>query len=142
MTCRDASVHVALRASPLDAASITEIVRRADCGAIVTFEGTVRTPDRGRDVEALDYEAYEERALAQLQAHAESVIAEHGVHAVAVEHRTGRVAPTEPAIVLGVAGSHRTETFAAAADLMERIKADVAIWKQEVSAAGSEWIEP
>lgn len=135
-------VHVALRDEPLDASAITDRVRRRDCGAVVTFEGTVRTPDRGREVLRLDYEAFPERALRQLEELAREVIASHGASAVAVEHRTGTVLPAEPAIVVSVAAPHRAEAFGAAVELMDLIKAEVAIWKQEFDAAGGEWIAP
>src|SRR5579859_5704143 len=48
--------HVRITAEPIDAARVTDLVRRPGAGAIVTFEGTVR------DVEFLDYESYREMA--------------------------------------------------------------------------------
>lgn len=134
-------VHVALRAEPLEPAAITERVRRPDCGAIVTFEGTVRTPDRGREVLRLQYEAYHDRAIRQLDQIAREVMDARGARAVAIEHRTGTVEAARPAIVVSVAAPHRAEAFGVATELMDRIKAEVAIWKQEFDRTGGTWIE-
>src|SRR5260370_20816630 len=43
---------------PIDYSALTERVRTNDCGAIVTFLGTVRELTGGRVTVALDYEAY------------------------------------------------------------------------------------
>ena len=61
------------------------------------------------------------------------------VVAVAALHRTGKVALGEEAVVVAVSSPHRAEAFAAAAHLIDRLKATVPIWKQEVSTAGRRW---
>src|SRR5437660_1387923 len=49
---------IQLISGPIDHAALTEQVRRDDCGAVVTFLGTVRDLTDGRVTVALDYEAY------------------------------------------------------------------------------------
>jgi molybdopterin synthase catalytic subunit len=70
---------------PLDLATVAAAVRDTRAGAVVCFEGVTR------DVEALDYEAYAEMAAEKLETIAREVAAEHGLCAVAVVHRVGRV---------------------------------------------------
>ena len=56
-----------LSAQPLDIVGLIRQIWRDDCGAVVTFEGTTRSPSDGKVVRMLEYEAYEERAAAQLR---------------------------------------------------------------------------
>ncbi len=131
-----------LQGEPLDVRALVDRIRRPDCGGLVVFEGTARTPNEGRDVRYLEYEAYEERAAAQLDAFARETAARHGCGGVVAVHRVGRVDPAEPSVVVACAAGHRPEAFAAARELIDRIKAEAYIWKKEVFADGAAWVEP
>ena len=126
--------HVRVTAEPIDAARVTDLIRRPGAGAIVTFEGTVR------DVEFLDYEAYREMAEEMMAEIAGDCIERHGLEAAAVEHRVGRVALGEPGVVVAVAAGHRAEAFAGAREMIDRIKAQAPIWKQELDGGGARWV--
>jgi molybdopterin synthase catalytic subunit len=125
-------VFAAITDEPLDASVLADRVRRPDCGAVVTFEGVTRSPNAGRDVLRLEYEAFESRAVAQLEAIGTEVAAAHGAAAAAIVHRTGSVAPGEPSVVVVVAAGHRGPAFTAAAEILDRLKTEAAIWKREV----------
>ena len=131
-----AGPHVRVTDEPLVAAAVTGLVRRTSAGAIVTFEGTVR------DVEFLHYEAYREMAEQAMAAIAAECIERHGLHAAAAEHRIGRVALGEPGVVVAVAAAHREEAFAGARELIDRIKAQAPIWKQEIDDGVARWVVP
>ena len=126
--------HVRVTAEPLDPARVTDLVRRPAAGAIVTFEGTVR------DVEFLDYEAYREMAEQEMARIAGECVERHGLEAAAAEHRVGRVALGEPGVVVAVAAGHRDAAFAGARELIDRIKAEAPIWKQEVERGEARWV--
>lgn len=130
-----------ISSEPLDCAALVDSVRRSDCGAIVTFEGTVRSPNHGHDVDALDYEAWEERVPAQIQRIADEVASRHGLRAALAIHRVGRVAVGEPAVVVVAAAVHRGAAFAGAEELINRVKDEAWIWKKEIRAGGEVWIE-
>jgi len=117
--------HVRVSDDPLDAAAITALVRRPGAGAVVTFEGTTR------DVDHLDYEAYREMAEEQMAAIVAAAVERHGLEAAAAEHRVGRVALGEPAVVVAASAAHRGEAFAGAREIIDAIKAQAAIWKRE-----------
>jgi molybdopterin synthase catalytic subunit len=137
---KDPTIVTALRAEPLDVAALIRQIWRADCGAVVTFEGTTRSPNEGREVKVLEYEAYEGRAEKQLRALAGEAAATFGLGGVVAVHRTGVVPIGEPSVVVSVAAAHRTEAFEGARWLIDRIKADVAIWKKEIFADGEAWV--
>ncbi|HEX9775325.1 MAG TPA: molybdenum cofactor biosynthesis protein MoaE [Actinomycetota bacterium] len=129
-----------LRAEPLDAAALVARIRRADCGAVVTFEGTTRSPDDGRVVDRLSYEAWEARAEAQLRALAEEAVARWKLGGAVAVHCTGDVPPGEPSVVVAAAAAHRSEAFEAARWLIDALKETVAIWKKEITPAGERWV--
>src|SRR4051812_1771543 len=115
-------------AEPLDVAALSAAVRDPRAGAVVLFEGVTR------EVPQLDYEAYEEMALERLRAIGEEEAARHGLCAVALEHRTGRVALGEPSVIVAASAPHRAEAFAGARALIDRVKAEAPIWKRELDA--------
>lgn len=126
--------HVRVSEEPIVAAFVTDLVRSRGAGAIVTFEGTVR------DVDYLEYEAYREMAEERIAAIVTECIARHGLQAAAAEHRVGRVALGEPGVVVAVAAAHREAAFAGARELIDRIKAQAPIWKQELERGEAHWV--
>jgi molybdopterin synthase catalytic subunit len=129
-----AGPHVRVSDEPLDAARITDLVRRPGAGAVVTFEGTVR------DVDFLDYEAYREMAEERMAAIVAECIERHGLEAAAAEHRVGRVALGEPGVVVAAAAAHREEAFAGAREIIDTIKAQTPIWKRELKGSEARWV--
>lgn len=111
-----------------------------DRGALVTFEGRVRDHARGREVVALEYEAYRPMALAQMDKIIAEVEAEHPGVACLLHHRIGPIPIGENAVIAMAAHAHRAPAFAACARLIERLKADVPIWKHETDREGATWV--
>jgi molybdopterin synthase catalytic subunit len=124
------SPYVALRDTPLDHAAITARVSDVRGGAVITFLGVTR------DVPALDYEAYGDMAAQVIMAVALDAQVRHRLCRVAVEHRVGRVALSEPSVVVAVSAAHREEAFAGAREIIDELKARAPIWKREEDAAG------
>ena len=124
----------------LDARRTESAVRDPSCGAIVTFVGEVRDVARGESVTALDYEAYAEAAVVQMNVIADEIVAKTGVDRIAIVHRTGLLEPGDASVVISVASPHRAEAFEAARHAIERLKELVPIWKKEHYADGSVWI--
>ena len=104
-------------------------------GGIVLFDGTVRDDD----CEALELEAYEAAAVAELERVARDAGERHRLAFVAVVHRTGRLAVGENILVIVAAAGHRAEAFAACREILEAIKAGVPIWKKEYGPGGDRW---
>jgi molybdopterin synthase catalytic subunit len=126
-----APVHVAIRDGALDPGSLTRLVSNPAAGAVVSFHGVTR------EVPALEYEAYVEMAEAKIAEIAAAAAERHGLCAVAVEHRLGTVALSEPSVVIAVSAPHRAEAFAGAREIIDALKQQVPIWKQEEGA----WVQ-
>ncbi|MGN6743096.1 MAG: molybdenum cofactor biosynthesis protein MoaE [Amnibacterium sp.] len=123
----------------LDAAEVEAAVLGDADGALVTFSGVIRDHDGGRGVSGLDYSAHPEaeRFLAEVCGR----IAERTGLTVGAAHRVGALGIGDVALVAAVAAAHRAEAFAACSDLVDRIKAEVPIWKRQHFAEGtSEWV--
>jgi molybdopterin synthase catalytic subunit len=115
-------------------------VRRDDAGAIATFLGTVRNRSRDRDVVYLEYEAYEGMAEETMADLAAELSSRHGLSAVAIHHRVGRVEIGEPSVAVAVSAPHRAAALAACKEAIDTLKATVPLWKKEVYEGGEEWI--
>ncbi len=127
-------------ADPLSVDQLAAEVQTAADGAVVTFIGLVRDNHQGKQVIALEYEAYPELAVREMRALGEAVAAQHGLHGIGIRHRTGRLAVGEVSVVIAVAAPHRAAAFAACADALDRLKATVPVWKKEWYTDGSAWI--
>lgn len=131
----EGEVHARVTEQPLSIEVITRMVSRPEAGAVVTFQGVTR------EVERLEYEAYVEMAEPQIARILGECLEAHGALAAAAEHRIGPVPLGEPSVVIAVSGAHRGETFAAARDAIDRIKAEAPIWKAEVEGGSATWVE-
>jgi MoaE-MoaD fusion protein len=122
--------HVAVRAEPLSLDALAAAVHDRRAGAVVTFSGVTR------EVEHLDYEAYAEMAAEQIEAIVAAAIERHGLCKAAAEHRIGRVALSEPSVIVAASAPHRAEAFAGAREIIDEIKRRAPIWKREEG----EWV--
>jgi MoaE-MoaD fusion protein len=125
---------------PVNLTSVVVEVVDERAGAIATFLGTVRAQSRGRDVIALEYEAYEEMAEDVMAGIAADVEERYDLCKVAIAHRLGRVEVGETSVAIAVSAPHRQDALAACADAIEALKARVPLWKKELYADGEEWI--
>ncbi len=132
---------VALSEAQLPVASASEWIVLPGCGATVTFTGTARDHAEGRPgVQRLEYEAYEEPALARMQAIAAEIHTRWpAVGRIALLHRTGVVELGDAAVVVAVSAPHRAEAFEAARLGIDELKRTVPIWKRESWDGGESW---
>jgi molybdopterin synthase catalytic subunit len=106
----------------------------------VVFIGTVRDNSDGREVTAIEYEAYRSMAVKSLTEISERCEAVTADVRVAVAHRTGTLAIGETVVIIATAGPHRAEAFQAARSCAELMKWETAIWRKEIRPDGEEWI--
>jgi molybdopterin synthase catalytic subunit len=136
---------IALTPHPLSTADAVAFVIDGAAGGIAVFMGTTRaetSPD-GRQLLALDYDAYAEMAIEHLRRLVATARANGEVTKVALLHRLGRVAIGEPSVVIAVSTPHRAAAFDACRFLIDQLKADVPIWKQERWDDGTgTWVHP
>jgi molybdopterin synthase catalytic subunit len=125
---------------PIDLAPLLAAVSDATAGAIVTFLGTTRNHNDGRQVTQLEYEAYPEMAIAELRKIGETARERWPIHAIAIVHRIGVVPIGEASVAIAVSSSHRVAAFKACHFAIDRLKEVVPIWKKEHFDGGEVWI--
>ncbi len=130
---------VRLVREPIDVASLAGAT--AADGAVCLFVGVVRNENRGRPVFRLEYEAYEEMAVPLMDEIAAETARRFPVTDVRLVHRLGRLETGEASVAVAVSSPHRAEAFAACRFALDTLKAQVPIWKKELYADGSEWLD-
>ncbi len=125
---------------PLDLGAAVAEASSDEAGAVATFVGTVRRSSRGRDVDHLEYEAFEEMAEPMLARLADRLKAKHGLCEVAIHHRVGRVEIGEASVVIAVSAPHRAAALDACREAIDTLKTTIPLWKKEVYDGGEEWI--
>ena len=124
----------------LNPGEVTELVRKPSNGAVVTFLGSTRDLFEGRDVDHLEYEAYQPMAENMLQQIVDEIREQWAIEDVAIAHRVGRVDVGEISLVVAIGSPHRKEALEASAYMIDRIKTIVPIWKKEVFQGGEVWV--
>jgi len=132
---------IALTRERIDAEKLVSAAKRGEDGAVVVFDGIVRNNTRGRRTLYLDYEAYEEMALKQMEALAAEARAKFAVRHVTIVHRLGRLMVSETSVLIVVASAHRGAAYEASRWLIDTLKKMVPIWKKETFADGAVWAD-
>jgi MoaE-MoaD fusion protein len=131
--------HAAITREEIHAQQVVEDIKHPSDGAVAVFEGIVRNQSRGRRTLYLDYEAYEEMALKQMEALAQQAIKDFKIRDVKLIHRLGRLEIGETSVLIVVASEHRGPAFDAGRWLIDTLKCTVPIWKKEYFEDGAVW---
>jgi molybdopterin synthase catalytic subunit len=133
----------AITYEPIGLDEMAARVLKPETGAVAVFAGVVRNLSAGKSVEHLEYEAYEEMAVAKLrQVAAEAREKWPKIVDIAIVQRIGHLEVGENAVIVAVSSPHRGDgCFEACQYAINRLKQIVPIWKKEVSPEGTEWIE-
>jgi molybdopterin synthase catalytic subunit len=134
-------VKVSEKIDPLD--SLFEEMKKSsnEVGAVTIFVGVVRGTSEKEKVLRLEYEAHETLAPQTIKNIVEELKTKHGIIDAIVEHKVGTVQVGEEVMYVLVASKHRKEGRKALAELVDRIKRDVPIWKKEVTEKTAYWVE-
>jgi len=133
--------RAAIVREPIDTQKILGQIKRPEDGAAIAFEGIVRNNTKGRQTLYLDYEAYEDMALKQMEGLAEEALERFQVRDVALVHRLGRLQIGETSVLIVVASAHRGAAYEASRWLIDTLKRTVPIWKKEYFVDGAVWAD-
>ncbi|NHW49057.1 molybdenum cofactor biosynthesis protein MoaE [Paenarthrobacter sp. MSM-2-10-13] len=138
-------VSAVLSAEPISVDQAIKAVESDTAGAVVSFSGVVRNHDSGKAVDRLSYSAHPtaQQVMSEVVA---QLVAEHSGEAaqpvrIWAAHRIGMLEIGDPALVCAVAAAHRGQAFAVCAELVDRVKEQVPIWKEQFFTDGTvEWV--
>jgi len=115
-------------------------VQGPERGGTCVFLGTVRSGD---DVTGIEYSAYDDMALAEINRMLAEAEERWPDARVTLRHRLGLVPVGEASIAIAAAAPHREAAFAACRYVIEEVKKRLPIWKKELHADGSgTWVDP
>ena len=128
-------------ADPVDETALLRLVERPEAGAATLFVGRVRDhdPQAAGEVVGLDYTAHPTATakLLEILTGALTAADPQGGTVVAVAHRVGHVDVGETAFVVAVSAAHRRLTFEVCELIVEQVKRELPVWKQQFEADGS-----
>lgn len=122
-------------------AEVRELRKNPSVGAVVTFLGTVRDLNDGKDVSGMTLEYYPgmtEKALTKI---AKQALERWDIEDVTVIHRVGELRVTDQIVLVGVSGKHRGEAFDACEFVIDYLKTEAPFWKKETLPEGERWVE-
>jgi molybdopterin synthase catalytic subunit len=130
-----------LQSDPIRIDELIETVRGDADGAVAIFLGTVRNHNDGRTVIRLEYHAYGEMAVREMELIENEATRRFGVSSVAVVHRIGVLEIGETSVAVAVGSPHRAQALDACRFVIDTLKQKVPIWKKEQFEGGTTWIE-
>jgi molybdopterin synthase catalytic subunit len=134
-------MRASIVSEPIDVAALTREATSDSCGATAVFLGTVRSTNEGRDVNGIEYSAYEEMAEKEMRAILGEASAKFVIRGGVIEHRVGVLDVGDISIAVVVAHPHRHYAMDALRYIVDQTKARATIWKLEHYTDGSrEWV--
>ncbi|VVB96072.1 putative molybdopterin synthase [uncultured archaeon] len=109
-------------------------------GAIGTFTGIVRAVTKDARTEYLEFEEYGGIARQKMNEICTGLREKEGIIDVLMHHRTGIIRAGEEIVYIVVAAGHREQLFPVLSEAIERLKAEVPIWKKEHTPGGQWWV--
>ncbi|GAB3000453.1 molybdopterin synthase [Arenimonas maotaiensis] len=136
-------VVVDIQHERLDVSAALEFVSDPGFGGIAMFVGRVRDMNHGRRVTGVSYDLFDVLAVNIFNEIALDTLREFdGKLKIFVTHAKGRLSIGDLAVVVAVGSPHRDEAFRACRSIIEKVKHQAPIWKQEHYEDGnSEWSE-
>lgn len=134
---------VVIQKAPFEAGKVIREVCAHDpgIGAVASFIGLMRDTNDGEQVKRMTLEHYPgmtEKAIGEIVDEARE---RWDLINARVIHRVGRLEPTDPIVLVVVAGSHRAAAFEACEFIMDYLKTRAPFWKKEVTRKGERWVE-
>lgn len=113
--------------------SIAKHASNTSIGGHSIFLGQVRADEiDGKQVQAIEYTAYEEMALKKMFEIREDIFAKYPLTCMHVYHSLGRVPAGEICLFVFTSSAHRKPAIDACAECVERIKAELPVWGKEL----------
>jgi|ERR1039458_2780329 molybdopterin synthase catalytic subunit len=100
-----------------------------EIGACLEFSGIVRELENGKKIPGLLYEAYEPMAKTTLEKIFHELANKHPCEEILFIHRLDFVPVGETSLFIRILSRHRQTALALMAKLIDRLKADVPVWK-------------
>ncbi|RZA00464.1 MAG: molybdenum cofactor biosynthesis protein MoaE [Sphingobacteriaceae bacterium] len=134
------STQIEIYPTPLNVSDCVNWIMSPQAGGIDVFIGTVRDATKGKKVIRLEFEAYKNMALKEMEKIAAQAYDRWPVQKILIHHRTGVLQVGEIPVIIAVAAAHRDAAFDACRYIIDTLKQTVPIWKKEIFEDGEVWV--
>ncbi|MFN3265583.1 MAG: molybdenum cofactor biosynthesis protein [Deinococcales bacterium] len=128
-------------AAPLEITKLHTHLLVPEWGGQAMFTGSTRSPNKGETIVYLEYEAYKQFCIKEMQRIALEARERFTLGRIVLAHRTGAVLPAEVSIFIGAASTHRKACLDAVAWMLDEAKKRLPVWKLEITQNGERWVE-
>lgn len=137
------SIHIHFKSGAVEYQDVLSAIGAPDHGGQSLFFGSVRNHNQGHLVVKISYEIFESLAKEILIEICQNAKRSWGENLkICVVHATGDLNVGDLSVGVGVSSTHRDEAFKACRFIIEEIKHQVPIWKQEHYPNGSTgWVK-
>lgn len=134
------NTQIEIHTEPLNIQACIDWIMSPQSGGIDVFIGTVRDATKEKAVLRLEFEAYNQMAINEMDKIAQQAFAQWPVQKVLVHHRTGVLEVGEVPVIIAVSAAHRAAAFDACRYIIDALKQTVPIWKKEFFEDGEVWV--
>ena len=106
-------------------------LRDPDCGAVMSYLGTVRSYLEGKESKGLSFEVSDNVMREKLEKLEGESLDKFDIKQMAMVHRTGSFQVGDDILLIAISAGHRGPAFEACAWLIDRIKELHEVWKRE-----------
>ncbi len=124
----------------IDTSKVFAKLSDSQSGGICVFVGAVREFTKNEKVMSLEFEAYEQMALREMDKIAINAIEKWQLNSLIIQHAVGFKKVEDPVVVVGASSAHRDACFEACRYLIDTLKETVPIWKKEVFENKTVWV--
>lgn len=137
------SIEIQIREKAFDPGAEQDALRagRSGIGALVAFVGLMRDVNEDQAIKSMTLEHYPGMAEGLLADIAGKAAARWELEGIRIIHRTGRLLPQEPIVLVAVASRHRGDAFRACEFLIDYLKTCAPFWKKEETHRGERWVQ-
>lgn len=134
---------VTVREEALSVEEALQFIKADNHGAMDLFIGSVRNRNLGREVVSVDYDVFIPLALTVFETICQRAISQFDPSLkIYLSHFKGKLTVGGLSVIIAVSSPHREESFSACRYLLEELKENAPIWKQEHYIDGlSEWVK-
>ena len=132
--------QIEIHQETLNIQSCIDWIMSPESGGIDVFIGTVRNATKGKTVLKLEFEAYNQMAINEMNKISQQAFDKWPVQKVLIHHRTGTLQVGEIPVIIAVSAAHRDAAFDACRYIIDTLKQTVPIWKKEFFDNEEVWV--
>ena len=119
---------------------ISDLSKRDNVGALVSFSGYVREFSKDRQLKSMELEYYPGMTEKALEDIVQSAKSHWDIQEATIVHRVGKLLPKDIIVGVIVSSKHRSNAFKACEFIIDYLKTDAPFWKKEISEEGETWV--